>query len=81
MGSFRDSAIAARRTLSSTSIESTKNRFVRYMSRKEAQKGLSDHAIPMLPVTRAISVSECPRFLSIVPATQMAMAKGIPIAK
>ena len=51
----------------SSSIASTKNFFVRYMSRNAAQKGLSDQAMPMLPVARVISVSECPRSLNIVP--------------
>src|SRR5437868_5627610 len=61
-----------------SSVARTKNFLVRNMSRNAAQKGLSDHAMPMLPVTSAISVSECPRFLNIVPTTQIAIANGIP---
>ena len=55
----------------SSSIARTKNFLVRNMSRNAAQNGLSDQAMPMLPVTRVISVSEWPRFLNIVPATQI----------
>src|ERR1051325_10735970 len=61
-----------------SSVSSTKNFFVRVMSRNAAQNGLSDQAMPMLPVTSAISVSECPTFLNIVPQTQIAIANGIP---
>src|SRR6185369_15339269 len=61
-----------------SSVARTKNFLVRNMSRNAAQNGFSDHAMPMLPVTSAISVSECPRFLNIVPLTQMAIANGIP---
>jgi hypothetical protein len=48
----------------------TQNFLVRYMSRKDAHSGFNDQAMPTLPVASAISVSETPRFLNIVPATQ-----------
>ncbi|MEI9952748.1 MAG: hypothetical protein WDO74_28135 [Pseudomonadota bacterium] len=58
----------------------TQNFLVRYMSRKEAHSGFSDQAMPTLPVANAISVSECPRSLNIVPATQITREKGMPMA-
>src|SRR6185369_1815368 len=80
-GSGSANAIATNRTDIANSVVSTKNFFVRYMSRNAAQSGFSDHAIPMLAVARVISPSEWPRSLNIVPATQMTIAKGIPSAK
>ena len=41
----------------SSSIDRTKNFFVRYMSRKAAQSGFSDHAMPMLPTATVIWLS------------------------
>ena len=65
----------------SSSIVRTKNFLVRYISRKAAQNGFSDQAMPMLPVASVIWVSEWPRSLNKVPATQMTKAKGMPSAR
>src|SRR5476649_1236526 len=70
--------MAHRSAAMTISIERTKNFFVRYMSRKAAQRGLSDHAIPMLAVASVIWLSECPRSLYMVPDTQITRAKGMP---
>jgi hypothetical protein len=51
------------------------------MSRKAAQNGLSDQAMPTLAVASVISVSEWPRSLNIVPATQITIANGMPSAR
>jgi hypothetical protein len=75
------SAMAAKRADMANSVVSTKNFFVRYMSRNAAQSGFSDHTIPTLAVASVISPSERPRSLNIVPATQMTIAKGMPSAK
>ena len=57
-GSGSDNATAANNPASRSSIESTKNFFVRYMSRNAAQSGLSDHATAMLPNATVICALE-----------------------
>ena len=47
-------ATAVSSTAISASMVSTKNFFVRYMSRNAAQTGFSDQAIPMLPSATVI---------------------------
>jgi hypothetical protein len=80
-GSCSASATRTNRTDIANCIASTKKRFVLYMSRKAAQRGFSDQAMPMLAVASVISPSEWPRSLNIVPATQMTIANGMPSAK
>ena len=63
------------------SMARTKNFFVFHMSRNEAHSGLSDQAMPMLAVAIVIAPSPWPRSLSMVPATQITIANGMPSAK
>src|SRR6478609_2162576 len=79
-GSGNAMAIKPSKIAIKNSMLSTQNFLVRYMSRKEAQNGFNDQAMPTLPVASAISVSVCPKSLNIVPATQITSEKGMPIA-
>ena len=82
LGSGSVMAIAAKSPARRTSIDSTKNFFVRYMSRNAAQNGLSDHAIPMLPRAIVIWPSEYPSDLYIrVAVPPMTTLNGMPIAR
>src|SRR5215471_17384005 len=80
-GSCREKPMSANNPAIRSSISSTKNFLVRNISRNGAQIGFSDQAIPMLPVTSAVSLSECPRLLNMLPTTQIAIANGIPSAR
>src|ERR1039458_6601856 len=74
--------IAAKISAKISSMVSTKNFFVRYMSRNAAQRGFSDQAMPMLPRATVIWPSPYPSDLYIREAVPPTMRlKGMPSAR
>ena len=79
--SGNDNAMRAKQMPVKNCVVSTKNFLVLYISRNGLQSGLSVHGKMIMEVQKAMSVSETPIFLNMIPDVALTAQNGNPIAK